>query len=114
MRSREGGKRLEELIDNIEGRIAAQIEAVVKLHENIAATLGRAKLEALNVGFDDALAIASMKMFDLRKIPAIRGALPGSVSEVKFKSHLSGVSEVQANELGLDIAAISILPGERT
>ena len=105
-----GGMLLAELIDDLEAEIAESPEAVIKLHETISETLGQSLLQALSVSFDYELAVSSLKLFDLRAIPGIRGLLPASVSEVRFKAHLGDTQEVDIGALGLSLSEHQILP----
>jgi Putative PD-(D/E)XK family member, (DUF4420) len=87
------------LIQEIEARVAAYPDVVLKLHEVVAATLGGTLTEALGLTFDERLADSSLRFFDLRQVPGIRGALPGGVTDVHFRSDLSSAREVPLNLL---------------
>jgi hypothetical protein len=94
-----GGVSLRSLIRDIESRIAGFPDLVLKLHEVIAATLGISLSEALCLTFDTKLASSSLRLYNLRDVPAIRGALPASVSDVHFRSDVSGVLPLNSETL---------------
>jgi hypothetical protein len=87
------GISLKELLDQIEPLISGRPELAVKLHETVSSTLGSSLKEAIDVRFDEKLAASSLCFFDLRAIPAIRQALPAGVSNLHFRSDLSGLRE---------------------
>lgn len=84
-----GDMSLRELIQAIEPRLNGDHEAVFRLHETVAATLGSNLLPGLDACFDQQLAKQSMLFFDLRAIPAARGSLPACVSQVRFTTDLT-------------------------
>jgi hypothetical protein len=86
-----GGIALRALIGEIETSIAAYPDLVLKLHEVVTATLGASLTEALPMTFDAKLADSSLRLFDLREVPGIRGPLPAGVSDVHFRSDLSAL-----------------------
>jgi len=85
------GISLDSLIGSIEERIAANEDLVLKLHQVFASTLGSSLSESMQVSFDPRLAATSLEFFDLREIPALRGPLPPSVSDVRFTVDMSGL-----------------------
>jgi len=94
-----GGIPLRLLIGDIEISISAYPDLVLKLHEVVAATLGARLNEGLAMTFDTKLADASLQFYDLRTIPALRDPLPGGVSDVHFRSDLSGLQGVAVSSL---------------
>lgn len=94
-----GGTSLKEILDSIRDRIAGYPELDLKLTEVVAVTLGNALKEALSLRFDVHLAESSLRFFDARAVPAIRGALPEGLSEVHFRSDLSNVSSLSTSDL---------------
>lgn len=101
------GVTLRTVLSELEESVRTHPELVLKLHETVAMTLGSALNESLGVGFDLRLARASLRFFDLREIPAIRGELPGGVGNVHFQSDLSGLAGVPIRELERRDAAIA-------
>lgn len=94
-----GGVMIRALARQIEERIANEPDLVLKLHEIIAGTLGSDLNEALSVPFDPRIAESSLRFFDIGDIPAVHGPLPAGVSDVRFRSDLSGVSPQTARSL---------------
>lgn len=86
-----GGQSVRELALEIDEKIGTDNEARVKLHATIAASLGSSLPAAFQLRFDDALARSSLHFFDLTDVPAIREDIPKGVSEVRFRTDLSGV-----------------------
>lgn len=93
------GMTLRALIGQIETSIAAYPDLVLKLHEVVTATLGASIGEALAVAFDMRLADSSLRLFDLREVPAIRDPLPSGVSDVHFRSDLSALQAYSIQSL---------------
>ncbi len=88
------GISLRELVEKIEAVVSGRTELVIKLYETVAATLGTGLQEGMKVRFDDKLAASSLRLFDLRLVPAIRNALPPGVSDLHFRSDLSNSPEI--------------------
>ena len=105
------GLSLRVLLDEIEELVAARPDLVLKLHEVTTATLGSHFNEALSLAFDNRLAQASLRLFDVADVPAIRGALPAGVSDLHFRSDLSSSKPIPAQELAARKPSISgLLP----
>lgn len=67
--------------------------------------------EAMSAGFDVQLAMSSLLFFDLRQIPAVRGALPAGVSDVHFRSDLTTATPLAPSELeNCESALFELLP----
>jgi hypothetical protein len=94
-----GGISLRSLVREIETRIAAFPDLILKLYETIAATLGSGMSEAMGVVFDTQLAESSLKLYRLADVPAIRGPLPPGVSEIHFRSDISAVRALSKEAL---------------
>jgi hypothetical protein len=92
------GISLHELIQQIDDLVGDDGDLLMKLHETVAETLGKSIREALVIRFDERLASASLEFYDLRSIPAIR-ALPTGVSDVHFRSELSGLKPIEMDAL---------------
>ena len=93
------GFTLRSLVDDIASKVKAHPDLTVKLHETVAETLGSSFNESIAVGFDWKLARASIRYYDLRAVPAIRGELPAGVGDLHFRSDLSGLQSLSASEL---------------
>ena len=94
-----GGVSLLDLIERIERRLAGDPGLQLKLQETIAEGLGRSAAAAFSMRFDEDIARSSLQIYELSSIPAVRGKLPGEVSQVRFRSDLSRV--IPANRIGL-------------
>jgi putative PD-(D/E)XK family protein DUF4420 len=84
-----GGISVGELLREIEQGLASQPDALMRLREIFAQTLGATVVAALEERFDRDLADESLQLFDLSEIPAVRGPLPRGVSQVRFRADLS-------------------------
>lgn len=104
-----GGLALRELVEQIEPQLESDAELILKLHINVAETLGDSLDRALEVRFDEQLARTSLAFFDLREIPAIRDGVPVELSEVRFKVDLSTNYRVRLDEIPVSIHA-GLLP----
>jgi hypothetical protein len=108
------GVSLRELIRVVETLIAEYSELVMKLHDVVTETLGNALQEALSIRFDERLAASSLHYYDLRSIPAIRGEPPAGVSDIHFRSDLSGVATVTVEALiERELGLADFLPSPR-
>jgi hypothetical protein len=94
-----GGISLREIIRETEELIATNTELVLKLQETVADTLGRSLHEALKVCFDRRLSASSLQFYDLRSIPAVRIEPPSGVSDIHFRSDLSGSPQANLGKL---------------
>ena len=93
------GLSLRSLIEQIEAVVGQPADLALKLHEIVAATLGRSLGDALESTFDVPLADGSLLFFDLRDVPAIREPLPANVSDVHFRSNFSGTTPIAPEQL---------------
>ena len=94
-----GGSSLYSIMNQIEARVSADVDLVLKLHETVAATLGASLNDSLSRRFDMRLAESSLRFFNLEDVPAIRGPLPAGVSDVHFRSDLSALLPVSIERL---------------
>ena len=94
-----GGMALRSVINQIEARVSAHADLVLKLHETVAATLGASLNDSLSRRFDMRLAESSLRFFSLEDVPAIRGPLPAGVSDVHFRSDLSALPPLSIRTL---------------
>ena len=99
------GTTIWELQVLIEARITGRPDAILKLREVVAQTLGTSLRQADHIFFDLTLATGSIAFFDLKEIPALRDELPPNVSQVRFTSDLSAAQEVRIEALS------NIVPG---
>ena len=93
-----GGQSLRDLITSIETRVIDDHQCVYRLRGIVADTLGETLARALEERFDRALAEASVQLYDLRSVPAIRGLLPPGVVRVKFQSDVTLSRQVRISQ----------------
>lgn len=98
-----GGQSLRGLVAAIESALLGNDELILRVQETIAETLGDSLLAAMSARFDDHLALASLRFYDLSTVPAIRDGVPPEVSSVHFRSDLSYTEPLSA----FDISEIS-------
>lgn len=97
-----GGQSLRELVAAIEAALDGNDDLILKVQETIAETLGESLPTAMGARFDDRLARASLRFYDLGMVPAIRDGVPPEVSGVHFRSDLTRVEP-------LDESAVRIM-----
>lgn len=96
-----GGQSLRELVAAIEAALAGRDDLILKVQETIAESLGESLPTAMGARFDDRLALASLRFYDLATVPAIRGGVPHEVSQVHFRSDLSRTEPLSGTALQL-------------
>lgn len=84
-----GGQSLRELVAAVEAALDGNDDLILKVQETIAETLGDSLPMAMSARFDDRLALASLRFYDLATVPAIRDGVPPEVSGVHFRSDLT-------------------------
>lgn len=96
------GKSIEDLQKQISNRITGSIELVEKLKIQISLALGNSIMESSSVKFDFYLAKESLQFYHTADVPKIDiQAIPPAVTEVKFKSDLTGVNPI------IDLSALA-------
>ena len=96
-----GGQSLRELVAAIEAALASRDDLILKVQETIAESLGESLPTAMGARFDDRLALASLRFYDLATVPAIRDSVPPEVSQVHFRSDLSRTEALTGSALQL-------------
>ncbi len=108
-----GGKSVQSLLSAIESKLPSY-EAILKLRMVVAETLGHELVSAMGWCFDLEQGISSVRFFDLKTIPAIRGTLPTEVSGVRFSTNLSNVEPAGAGLIGtVCVEGRQILPSTK-
>jgi len=102
-----GGLALHDMVRDVEQSCAAAPDLLVRLHDILAETLGTTLPEALALRFDQRLAETTLEFYDLRQIPAIRIAPPAGVTDIRFRSDLSGIAPAALGELLLREPALA-------
>ena len=85
-----GGTSVMQLADRIRGQIGASPELLLHLDRIIGLTLGNNWRAAIEDRFDQELAAQSLAFFEADVIPSVNPELPPGVSDVRFRSDLSG------------------------
>lgn len=96
-----GGQSLRELVAAIEAALAGDDNLILKVQETIAETLGEGLPTAMSTRYDDRLALASLRFYDLATVPAIRDGIPLQVSRVHFLSDLSRTEPLSESDVGM-------------
>lgn len=94
-----GGLSLERMLDEISDCVGHRPDLVLKLHEMIAEALGAQLAGALLIEFDVRISEASLRVYEAGSVPAVRGVLPGGVTEVHFRSDLSSCVALSVDEI---------------
>lgn len=106
-----GGQSLRELVAAIEAALGSNDDLILKVQETVAETLGESLPTAMGARFDDRLALASLRFYDLATVPAIRDGVPPEVSGVHFRSDLTRTEPLSEAEVqALSETALLFLP----
>lgn len=106
-----GGQSLRELVAAIEAVLGGNDDLILKVQETIAESLGESLPTAMGARFDNRLALASLRFYDLATVPAIRDGVPPGVSQVHFRSDLSRMEPLSESEvLGMSETALLFVP----
>ena len=106
-----GGQSLRELVAAIEAALGGNDDLILKVQETIAESLGESLPTVMDARFDDRLALASLRFYDLAAVPAIREGVPLEVSGVHFRSDLTRVQPLSEAEVqAMSEAAPQFLP----
>jgi hypothetical protein len=87
------GLSVARLISQVRRTCAARLDLVRKLDMIVAASLGSAFIEALELEFDEQLAASTLGFYRAAELPALRPPFPAGVTEVEFSADLSDVTE---------------------
>jgi hypothetical protein len=103
-----GGTRLQDLVERCRALVNARPDLVLRLERIVVQTLGSAWPSTLKESFDLERAEESLQFFEPRAIPSVSRDVPAGVSEVRFRSDLTGrpsVSLSSYREVGSLLAA---------
>lgn len=98
-----GGTRISGLLAMLRRRLAARPELALRVESVAAQCLGKSWALALEEAFDWQRAESSLRLFETDAIPAVPKDLPREVSDVRFRSDVSGASSlgvVEAQQKG--------------
>jgi len=93
-----GGTKLFALQSDIRDRLSGDVTAIERFDRIFYASLGANWKNAVDDSFDEELAEESFALFNAFDVPSVSG-VPGSVSEVRFRSNLSNVTQVSRTHL---------------
>ena len=94
-----GGPSVAEFVDSIRVRMANEHELVEKLDRLVALTLGDNWREATSQRFDADVALESLRFYPPESVPAVNANVAPAVSEIHFRSDLSGVAPIRRSDL---------------
>jgi hypothetical protein len=95
----EAGVSLLELLERTRLRLADKADLVLRIESVVVLTLGESWRRAASARFDLDLAEKSLAFYDPEGIPKINPAVPPGVSDVRFKSDLTGVQPYEVASL---------------
>jgi hypothetical protein len=90
------GTSVAELLDQIRARIGQDAHLLLHLDQTTSRTLGQDWRHGLEERFDFQLAKDSLAFFAHSAIPSVSPDVPPGVSDVRFRSDLSGIEAVDA------------------
>jgi len=93
-----GGTPVKSLLGALRGRLAARPELALRVESVTAQTLGRSWESAIEEPFDWERAHESLRFFESHRIPSVARELPSEVSDVRFRSDLSGLAGLSIGE----------------
>jgi hypothetical protein len=107
-----GATTVASLVEMISDRLGADHEAVFRLREAIALTMGAGADQAMRASFDLNATLQSLRCFDIASVPALRPPFPDGVSDVRFRTDLDSVEPTPIAHLKrvIDRAGRAILP----
>ncbi len=94
-----GGASVQDLQDEILGRLAGDPARAMRIFTVVADLLGASWRFAATYRFDYEHAIASCAFYDVSLVPCVHGDLPSEVSDVHFKSDLDDIASLVASDM---------------
>jgi hypothetical protein len=91
----EAGTSLTDLSEQIRHRLAGRADLMLRVESVIGLTLGEGLRQAMGDRFDTELAEKSLAFYDPESIPKVNPDVPSGVSDVRFKSDLTGKQPVE-------------------
>lgn len=98
------GTSLGELTDEVRSRVSGNPDLVLHIDKIVGLVLGESWRSAMEERFDRELAQESLAFFATENIPKVSPELPCGVSEVRFKSDLTG-------QVATDLARLRVAQG---
>lgn len=103
------GTTIGDLVQRIEQRLEDRADLALKLRRVLAKTLGQSAPLAFQSSFDEHQAVDSLRLYDVRAVPAIRGPVPSEVTRIRFCSDLTNVIPTPRAALAEASAALDAL-----
>jgi len=100
LKQHNSGNSIQYLVERISEKIDYDIETIEKLNTIVFRTLGSSLEHSIGVKFDYDIAQQSLRFYshqDIDKIEEVH--IPNNVSEVKYKSDLTGIKPIELNKL---------------
>jgi hypothetical protein len=100
VRQNSSGINIQDIVESIKAKINNEINLVIKLNYIICKTLGNSLEQSMQIKFDYQIAKDSLMFFmhqEIKKIEEIN--IPSEVSELHYKSNLTGVVAVKPKDL---------------
>lgn len=100
LKQNNSGTNIQKLIENISEKVSSENEITEKLNSIVFRTLGNSLEHSIGIKFDYEIARQSLQFYrhqDIDKIEKIN--IPGNVSEVKYKSDLSGINPIDIKKI---------------
>lgn len=89
-----GGTTVKALLSALRGRLSTRPDLALRAESITAQCLGRFWAPALEESFDWQRAENSLRFFEAHTIPAVSAELPSEVTDVRFRSDLSGCASL--------------------
>lgn len=95
----EAGTSLLALLEQIRARLADRPDLMLRVERVVGLTIGDSWRRAIGECFDGRLAEESLSFYNPHHIPKVNLVIPPEVSEVRFRSDLTGLQPVGASDL---------------
>jgi len=94
-----GGVSLRRLFDDTRQLLSGDLNLTIQFDASFYSALGSGWSDAMDESFDWELAQESLAFFDAGLVPKIEGVVPPPVSDVRFRSDLSGLVPLERSAL---------------
>jgi len=94
-----GGVSLRTLFDETRQLLSGDLNLTLQLDASFYSALGAGWSDAMDEAFDWELAQESLAFFEAELVPKVEGGIPPAVSDVRFRSDLSGLTPLEQSAL---------------
>ena len=94
-----GGFSLRRLFEEVRSQVVDNPALAVQFDSSFYAALGTGWADVMDESFDWELAEESLAFFDAELVPRVANPVPPTVTDVRFRSDLSGVTPIRHHEL---------------